>query len=74
MDIFTIAWISWFTIFGIIEGIALFNKREGDTLSEHVWNWFAVKGEGSRLQWPRRIALWGFLSWLVIHFVTGGWV
>lgn len=42
MSGFTIAWIVWGVAFAIIEGIALFNSRRGDTLSEHVWAWIGV--------------------------------
>lgn len=58
-------------MFGAIEGAAIFNKKDGDTLSEHVWRWFSIreKGKGWR---SRRFALLAFLSWLSLHFLTGG--
>ena len=42
MSGFTAAWIGWGLAFAVIEGIALFNSRRGDTLSEHVWTWLGV--------------------------------
>lgn len=81
MSIFTIGWLLWIAAFAIEEGIALTNKRQGDTLSEHVWKWFAVPEAGStdagkrpatvglRL---RRFALLAFMAWLALHFLTGG--
>jgi hypothetical protein len=35
----TWAWLGWGVIFCIIEGMALFNSKPGDTLSEHAWAW-----------------------------------
>lgn len=37
--IFHIAWAGWLLYFLVFEGLALFNKTEGDTFSEHVWAW-----------------------------------
>lgn len=69
--VFTTAWIVWLIQFGAIEGLALFNKAEGDTLSEHIWKWFSIldKGTGWRL---RRFSLLASLAWLVAHLLTGG--
>ncbi|SFC55426.1 hypothetical protein [Streptomyces aidingensis] len=71
MDGYTIAWLVWLAAFGVIEGTALLNKREGDTLGAHVWKWAAIKGD-SRLVWVRRGLLVAFLAWLSAHFLTGG--
>jgi hypothetical protein len=73
MSGYTIAWLAWLGAFALIEGKALFNKTEGDTLSEHVWRWFAVKDKSRKgLVRARRFALLAFMSWLSIHFLTGG--
>ncbi len=68
---YTLAWLIWLLQFAAIEGAALVNKRDGDTLSEHVWRWFSMrqKGAGWRM---RRFALLAFLAWLVAHFLTAG--
>jgi hypothetical protein len=73
MDLYTESWIFWGLMFAVIEGAALLNKKGGDTLSEHIWVWFSIKhkGRGWRL---RRFALLAGLAWLILHFLTGGWV
>jgi hypothetical protein len=69
MDGFTVAWLFWFAMFAVIEGVALFNKRRGDTLSEHVWKWFSVK-EKSGGWLVRRGVLALFLTWLTVHMLA----
>lgn len=64
-DGFTWSWVAWLAAFGVIEGIALFNKRKGDTLSEHVWKWFPKNT-------ARGLGLFAFMAWLFMHFVSGG--
>lgn len=71
---FTWLWIGWLGVFVVVEGIALFNKREDDTLSHHIWKWFSLKDETGRFAKLRRTIFLGFMAWLVAHFVTGGWV
>jgi len=68
---FSIIWAVWLGFFAVVEGVAVFNKKKGDTLSEHVWQLFSVKHEGKAV-WARRGTLYAFLLWLVTHFVTGG--
>lgn len=72
MSLYTWAWLFWIAMFFVVEGPAVLNKTPGDTLTEHVRKWFAVKDKppGWRL---RRIALLSFLAWLCVHFLTG-WV
>ncbi|RLK22621.1 hypothetical protein DER29_0458 [Micromonospora sp. M71_S20] len=67
-------WLLWFLYFSVVELRALFNSREGDTLSEHVWQWFAVGGGRPVTGWVRlrRVVLLGFVVWLGVHFVGGG--
>lgn len=72
MDPFTIAWIAWGLAFVAIEGKALANKQPGDTLSEHVWKWFDVRGKGKGWTFMR-FALAAFMVWLTGHFVFGWW-
>ena len=67
---FTALWVIWGLMFAGIEGAALFNKKQGDTLSEHVWHYFSTKQKSTG--WLiRRSALGVFLAWLVAHFM--GW-
>ena len=78
MSIWTIAWLAWLGLFGIIESAALFNSKSGDTLSEHVWAWFGVRTSATSdktVTWwtrTRRVVLLGFLAWLSVHFLGGG--
>ncbi len=71
-DGWTTAWFLWIVMFGTIELPALLNRRLGDTLSEHIWKWFSIKTKstGWRL---RRFSLVAFLSWMMIHLLTG-WI
>lgn len=70
MDGFTVAWILWGALFLAIELPAVFNRRDGDTLSEHLRRWFALKGKPAG--WlARRVVLGGFFVWLVVHLFVG---
>lgn len=42
MDIWSWLWVGWLGAFAVIEGVALARDDRGDTLSEHVWKWFAI--------------------------------
>ena len=79
MSVWTWLWLGWGLIFCVVEGVALFNSRTGDTLSEHAWQWlgYSMTGRGPLRQpsgWTRlrRFVLLAFLAWLVAHFLTGG--
>ncbi len=76
MSGYTWAWLGWLGAFVAIEGKALFNKSPGDTLSEHVWRWFATAqgSTGTPSGWVRirRFSLLAFMGWLTVHFLTGG--
>lgn len=79
MSGWTIAWLVWLAAFAAIEGPALFNKTPGDTLSEHVWKWFATErktGAPPVSGWvrARRFVLLAGTAWVLLHFLTGGWV
>lgn len=81
MSWWTVFWIFWLILFLIVEGMALCNKKSGDTLSENVWEWFAIdvdacQGERKRgrvWMWRlRRLALLVLMAWLFMHFMFGG--
>ncbi|MEU6056973.1 hypothetical protein [Streptomyces sp. NPDC047097] len=79
MTIWSWTWIVWLGAFCAIEGKALANRTEGDTLSEHIWTWFstsrsAAAGQPSGWVRLRRFSLLAFLAWLLAHFLSGGWV
>lgn len=76
MSAYTWAWLAWALAFVIVEGMALFNSRRGDTLSEHVWAWLG-SAHLTRKQptgWTRlrRFVVLAGLAWVVAHFLTGG--
>jgi len=70
---YTIAWAVWIVSFLIIELIAVFNSDKGDTLSEHIWEWFDIKDPGPFYK-TKRLLLFTGVGWLAIHLLTGGWM
>ena len=73
--IFTAAWIFIIVWFAVWETIAIVRKKRGDTLSEHVWQWFSLKGGKDKLKpWQAglRFAFLAFWAWLTLHFLSGG--
>lgn len=77
---FTIGWVSLAVAGFVIEGIALFNSRPGDTLSEHLWAWLGIKRKEPNFvtpKWTLRVVRTIFVSamlWFILHITTGGWV
>lgn len=69
-------WIAWIVAFFSMEIPELLNNATGDTLSEKVWAWFAIKnapnGKARVAGQARRFVLVAFLAWLVAHFLSGG--
>lgn len=61
---YKVFWPAWIAVALIVEAMALFNKRTGDTLSEQVWGWMNVKF----VYW---FVLF-FLAWLIAHFASRG--
>lgn len=78
MSAWTWAWAGWAVYFLIVEGMALFNSRPGDTLSEHVWAFIGIRRKGVDPRDPsgwtrlRRFLVLAFMAWLSFHFLTGG--
>ena len=73
--VFTAAWIFMGLWFVVWEALALMRDDRGDTLSEHVWGWFQLKGrKDGKKPWQvlLRIGFVGFWAWLTIHFLSGG--
>ena len=60
-------------MFFVIELPAAFDKKEGGTLSEHIWEWFSIKEKSVGWRW-RRIGLLFTLGWIVVHLFSGGYV
>jgi len=71
---YTLLWLGWFAAFFAIEIPALRAGKPGGSLSEHVWDWFSIRGNNGRFVRTRRLALLCGLAWLCTHFLTGGWV
>lgn len=67
MDLFDLAYALAFAIFFTAEGLALFNKTEGDTFSEKVRERFRVKGKTGSFAF---LAVFGlFCAWFSAHIV-----
>lgn len=76
---YTWAWVIIWTQVLIVEGIALYRRGRGDTLSEHVWAvswlgflvhpllcwllWHFSLGKGRPLGWPDLAAVFVGLVW-----------
>lgn len=75
MSGWTWLWLGWAVYFGLVEGMALFNSKKGDTLSEHVWAFLGFsEGVRSPSGWTRlrRCLVLVFMAWLSVHLLTGG--
>ena len=73
--VFGVLWLGIILYFVVVETIALVRKKRGDTLSEHVWDWFCLKGKkDGKSAWciVRRVLFFGFWLWLTVHFLSGG--
>lgn len=70
---FTYLWLGWLIAFMVIEAVALWKVGTQATLSAHVWRWGSVRVKGKAWRW-RRLLLLAFMVWLLVHFITGGWV
>ena len=69
---YTAMWIAWILGFLAIEYAAIKDKRQGDTLSEHVWKVIGTKHKGPKtaLMWTARVGLGVLFAWLIPHFFT----
>ena len=70
---YTAAWLGWLAAFFVIELPPIWHHHPQDTLSDHVWLWFGVPQHPTPPEAlrARRIALLGFLAWLMAHFLSG---
>jgi hypothetical protein len=74
VNLFHVGWLLWALAFVAIELPALvWHKNQGDTLSELVWELFAIKTKGPAWR-ARRFLLLAGMCWLLVHFMTGGYV
>ena len=67
-------WLLWVILgavsFAVAEGVALVNRRSGDTLSENTRRWFHVTTKAGRYVW---VIIWGlFAMWFGVHIAMDG--
>lgn len=68
-------WVVWIIQFFAIEFKALFNRKDGDTLSEVIRYIFGFSKRAGDLQsagmrW-RRGGFWAFSAWFIAHIAFG---
>jgi len=64
--------MAWGGAFVVIEGVALMNKKEGDTLSEHLRRWFSTMTDnGGWSAHLRKVVPLAFVIWLAGHLYKG---
>ncbi|MFG3263429.1 hypothetical protein [Streptomyces bobili] len=61
-------WIAWTAVFAVAEGIALANKRDGDTLSENTRRLFRTRTSTGRAVFA--VGWFGFSGWFALHILT----
>ncbi|MEU5978419.1 hypothetical protein [Streptomyces sp. NPDC047315] len=62
-------WIIWSLIFAVAEGVALANRRDGDTLSENVRRLFRTRtSKAGRAVFA--VGWFGFSGWFALHILT----
>ena len=62
-------WIAWTAVFAVAEGIALANKRDGDTLSENTRRLFRTRtSKAGRAVFA--VGWFGFSGWFALHILT----
>lgn len=69
-DAYTFGWVALLLLGGGLEYAAIRDKARGDTLSEHIWALFAVKG-GGKFALARRGILLAGLGWAFVHLGFG---
>lgn len=71
---FTVIWILLGVVGGVTELIALFNRKDGDTLSEHFWKVARVDDpRPTPMAWTIRGLIALVMLWLAGHFSMGWW-
>jgi len=69
---YTALWAIWIAAFGVIEYAALKDKKEGRSLSSHVWKLIGTNTPGRNWEnWIARAGLVGLFAWLIPHFFGG---
>jgi hypothetical protein len=75
MGIFEVIWLVLLAIGAMVEGVALFNHMDGDTLSENIRDWFHINDERPTASaWVMRIGLLISCLWFIPHiFLNWPW-
>ena len=72
MNFWVLAWSALGLAVLALEGVALLNKRDGDTMSEQFWRAFHVyDARPTKLVIAGRVILGLFGLWLTIHMTFG---
>lgn len=77
MSRYTVAWISWILVFLVFEGMAIIDRRPGDTFTEHFRRWLklttltAVNRKNLIQLWVTRMVIILFGAWLTVHMAFG---
>lgn len=62
-------WVCWAGLFAVLEGNAIANESEGDTLSERLRAWFRTKTPAGRFGFT--VIVVALCSWLIPHILIG---
>ena len=60
-------WICWGALFALLEGNAVLNKTEGNTLSERTRAWFRTKTPAGRFGFTALLVT--FVAWFIPHIL-----
>ena len=77
MSKYTAAWVVWIVLFLCFEGMALADRRLGDTFTEHFRKWLKLQtatatSRKSVIQlWVTRVIIILFGAWLTVHMAFG---
>lgn len=63
----TALWWTWIAAFIAFEAAALIDRRKGDTLSEHVREWFRTNTPRGRLIFGAGWVV--FAGWFLVHIL-----
>lgn len=67
MEAADVVWGSLLVVGAVVEGLALWNTRPGDTLSERTRSWFRVNTRAGRVMF---VVVWvGFAAWFLVHIL-----
>ena len=70
MTVWTWLWLAWVAAFAVIEGVAIANDKDDDTLSEHFRAWFRTDVRLGRTVWLVVSGCFG--AWFVTHIAVAG--